>query len=85
VGGGGGWGVWRLLAGWVGRSLGLNCAVQENIRCYQLAITRVAITIVAPALLRKAATLVSLLLDPWIMHSLSVHFNNLWHASLKSR
>ena len=69
----------------VGRSLGFNCEVKQNIRCHQFAISRVANINLAPAALRKVASLVSLLFDPWIMSSVSMHFNNLWHPSLKSR
>jgi hypothetical protein len=67
------------------RSLRFNCEVKQNIRCHQFAISRVADIIMAPAVVRKVASLVSLLLGTWIMSSVSMHFNNLWHASLKSR
>jgi len=58
--------------------------VKENIRCHQFAISSVANIILAPAVLRKGASLVSLLLATWIMSSLTMHFNNSWPASLKS-
>jgi len=67
------------------RSLGFNCEMKQNIRCHQFTISRVANIILAPAVLRKDASLMSLLLDPWIMSFVAMHFNNLWQPSLRSR